>query len=118
MAKITFYQKPTCSTCRDALKYLKDAGAEVEAINYYERPFTAALLKTLLKKGGLSPRDVMRPKEDIYKSLQLGTKTMTDDELIAVMVANPDLIQRPIVEKGDKVILGRPAETVTKILKA
>jgi arsenate reductase len=116
MAKITIYQKPTCSTCREAVKLVEASGQPFTAINYYEQPFTRALLKGLLKKAGLSARDILRTKEDIYKKLGLAKKQVSEDELIDLMLKHPDLIQRPLVEKGERVILARPAETVKKLL--
>lgn len=116
MAEITIYQKPTCTTCRQAVQMLKDSGTSYTAINYYERPFTKTQLKTLLKKAGLSPRDVLRTKEEIYQELGLGKKQLADDELLDVMVTHPDLIQRPIVEKGDQAILARPADSIKTLL--
>jgi arsenate reductase len=116
MAEMTIYQKPTCSTCRQAVQLLKESGTPFTAINYYENPFTKTQLKNLLRKGGLSPKDILRTKEDIYKELGLAKKNLSDDEWLEVMVAHPDLIQRPIVEKGEKVILARPAEFVKKLL--
>jgi len=116
MAKITIYQKPTCSTCREAVKLVRASGQPFTTINYYEQPFTKVLFKGLLKKAGLSARDTLRTKEDIYKELGLAKKQVPEDELIDLMLKHPDLIQRPLVEKGEKVILGRPAETVKKLL--
>ncbi|MBX3303291.1 MAG: arsenate reductase (glutaredoxin) [Nitrospira sp.] len=116
MADITIYQKPTCTTCRQAVQVLKDSGKPYTAINYYERPFTKTQLKTLLKKAGLSPRDVLRTKEEIYQELGLGKKQLSDDELLDVMIKHPDLIQRPIVEKGDQAILARPADSIKTLL--
>ena len=71
MAEITIYQKPTCSTCREAVRLLRESGQPFKAINYYEQPFTKSRLKALLKKAGLAPRDVLRTKEDLYRSLEL-----------------------------------------------
>ncbi|NGZ96536.1 MAG: arsenate reductase (glutaredoxin) [Nitrospira sp. WS110] len=116
MADITIYQKPTCTTCRQAMQILKDSGKPYTAINYYERPFTKSQLKTLLKKAGLAPRDVLRTKEEIYQELGLGKKQLTDDELLDLMVKHPDLIQRPIIEKGDQAILARPADSIKTLL--
>ena len=116
MAEITIYQKPTCSTCRQTVQLLKESGKPFTAINYYEKPFTKAQLKNLLKKAGLSPKDIVRTKEDIYKDLGLAKKNLSDDEWLDTLVAHPDLIQRPIVEKGEKVILARPAESVKELL--
>jgi arsenate reductase len=116
MAKVTIYQKPTCTTCRQAIQVLKDSGEPFNAVNYYEQPFTRAQLKALLKKARLSPRDVLRTKEEAYKKLGIAKKNLSDDDLLDLMVAHPDLIQRPIVEKGDRAILARPAETVRQLL--
>jgi arsenate reductase (glutaredoxin) len=116
MADATIYQKPTCTTCRQAIQVLKDSGKPFKTVNYYEHPFTKTQLKSLLKKAGLLPRDVLRTKEEVYKKLDLAKKNLSDDELIDLMVKHPDLIQRPIVEKGEQVILARPAETVKKLL--
>jgi len=116
MDAVTIYQKPTCSTCRQAVQLLQESGKPFTAINYYEKPFTKAHLKNLLKKAGLSPKDILRTKEDIYKELGLAKKNLSDDEWLDVLVAHPDLIQRPIVERGDKVILARPAESLKRIL--
>lgn len=116
MAKITIYQKPTCSTCREAIKLLDASGCPYRAVNYYEQPFTKTQLKKLLKKAGMTARDILRTKEEIYKKLKLAGSIHTDDELIALMRKHPDLIQRPIVEKGERVILARPAETIKRLL--
>ncbi len=114
--KITIYQKPTCSTCREALKLVQASGLPYQTVNYYETPFTKPELKRLLKKAGLTAKDILRTKEELYKSLGLARKTLTEDELLELMVKHPDLIQRPLVEKGEKVILARPAETVKQLL--
>ncbi|MGC4095780.1 MAG: arsenate reductase (glutaredoxin) [Nitrospira sp.] len=116
MANVTIYHKPTCTTCRQAVQLLKDSGTPFTAINYYERSFTKTQLSTLLKKAGLSPKDVLRTKEDVYHELGLAKKQLSDDELLDLMVKHPDLIQRPIVEKGDHAILARPADSIKKLL--
>ena len=116
MADITVYHKPTCTTCRQAVQILKDSGKPFMAINYYEQSFTKAQLKALLKKVGLSPKDVLRTKEDLYRELGLAKAQLSDDELLDLMVKHPDLIQRPIVEKGDQAVLARPADSIKKLL--
>lgn len=115
--RLTIYQKPTCSTCRDAIKILKDRGVNFTAVNYYETPFTKAQLQAILNKADLSARDIIRTKEDIYKDLKLGTKDVSEDELIDLMLEHPDLIQRPLAEKGERAMLARPAETILKLLR-
>ena len=116
MAKLTIYQKPTCSTCRDVIKLVQASGQAYTAVNYYEQPFTKAQLKGLLKKAGLQAKDVLRTKEEIYKKLGLAEKTLSEDGLIDLMLKHPDLIQRPLVEKGEKAMLARPADTVKELL--
>ena len=116
MADITIYHKPTCTTCRQAVQLLKESGTPFTAVNYYEQTFTKDQLKKILKKAGLSPKDVLRTKEDIYKELGLAKKELSDDALLDLMVKHPDLIQRPLVVKDDRAMLARPAETVKKLL--
>ncbi len=115
--KLTIYQKPTCSTCRETVKLVQASGAEFATVNYYEEPFTKAKLKGLLKKARLKAMDIVRTKEEVYKKLQLAKKDLTDDQLVDLMLKHPDLIQRPLVEMGEKVILARPAETVKKLVQ-
>jgi arsenate reductase (glutaredoxin) len=113
---ITIYQKPTCTTCRQTMAILKDAGVDFEAVNYYIDPIPKRKLMELLSKMKLAPRELMRTKEPIYKELQLAKKELSDDELLDLMSEHPDLIQRPIVERGSKAILARPAERISEIL--
>lgn len=116
MADITIYHKPTCTTCRQTVQMLKDSGTPFTAVNYYEQTFTKDQLKKILQKAGLSPKDALRTKEDIYKELGLAKKELSDDTLLDLMVKHPDLIQRPLVVKDDKALLARPAETVKSLL--
>lgn len=116
MADITIYHKPTCTTCRQAVQMLKDSGTPFTAVNYYEQAFTKEQLKKILNQAGLSPKDVLRTKEDIYKELGLAKKELSDDAWLDLMVKYPDLIQRPLVVKQNKALLARPAETVKTLL--
>jgi len=114
--KLTVYQKPTCSKCRTTLRLLNQRGVEYEAINYYKTPITEADLRGLLKKLGLTAREILRKDEPVAKRLGIGKKDFSDEELIALMAKHPDLIQRPIVVRGDQAVLGRPPENVEKLL--
>lgn len=116
MKKITIYQKPTCTTCRTVMKILQDSGVDFDAINYYIEPIPKPKLKNLLRKLGMRPRELLRSKELIYKKLGLATKDVPDDQLVDLMVKHPDLIQRPIIEKGENAILARPPERIKEIL--
>ena len=117
MAKITIYEKPTRTTCRQVHTALKDSGVDFEAVNYYIDPIPKAKLKELLKKMGISAAELLRKKEDIYKKLKLSEKKLSEEDIVDLMAKHPDLIQRPIVEKGAKAILARPAERLKEILK-
>ena len=116
MATIIVYQKPTCTTCRQVHAALKESGMNFDAVDYYTDPIPRAKLKELLKKAGMKARDLLRTKEEIYKKLKLAERDLSDDEIVDLMVKHPDLIQRPIVEKGSRAILARPAERLKEIL--
>ena len=87
-----------------------------EKINYYIKPLTKKKLAELIGKMKIKPRDLLRTNEPIYRELDLRTGEFTDDEIISFMVKHPDLIQRPIVERGSRAVLGRPVENVKKLL--
>lgn len=114
--RIKIYQKPTCSKCRATLRILNERGAEFDSVNYYETPLTVEELRGVIEKLGVSPRDLLRKDEQVYRELKLGQRDLTDDELISLMVENPDLMQRPIVVSGDRAVLARPPESVEELL--
>jgi arsenate reductase (glutaredoxin) len=114
--KIIIYQKPTCTTCRQVYAALKQSGVDFDSVDYYLDPIPKAKLVELLRKMRLTARELLRTKEPVYRELKLATRELSDDELIDLMVKHPDLIQRPIVEKGAKAILARPAERLKEVL--
>lgn len=116
ITKITIYQKPTCSTCRQVTAALKESGVDFDLVNYYTDPIPKAKLKELINKMGIGAEDLLRKKEEVYRTLKLAEKKLSENDLIDLMVKYPDLIQRPIVEKGQKAILARPAEKLKDIL--
>ena len=85
-------------------------------MNYYTAPLSREKLRDLLAKMSLAPRDLLRTSEPVYRELNLKGRTLTDDEIISLMVEYPDLIQRPIVERGNRAVLGRPVENVRALL--
>lgn len=115
--KIIVYEKPTCSTCRQVNKILTESGIDFDKVDYYIEPMTSAKIKELLKKLDLPARDLLRTKEATYKELELSKKDLSDEEIIELMVKHPELMQRPIVERGSKAVLGRPAESIRAFLK-
>jgi arsenate reductase (glutaredoxin) len=113
---ITVYEKPTCTKCREMDRFLRESSVDFSKINYYLEPLTEKKLRQLIKKMGIKPRELLRSSESIYRELGLGKKDFSDHEIIALMVQHPDLIQRPIVERGDRAVLGRPTENVKALL--
>lgn len=109
---VKIYHNPRCSKSRAGLAFLQDAGVEPEIIRYLDTPLTAKDLKALLKKLGLGPRELLRTREQAYKDLNLSDTSLGEDDLIEAMTQNPKLIERPIVVKGKKAVLGRPTEKI------
>lgn len=113
---VTIYHNPRCSKSRATLALIEEKGVEPTIIEYLKEGPDAATLTAVLAKLGKSPRDILRKGEDAYKELGLADDSKSDAELIEAMVANPILIERPIVIAGDKAALGRPPEQVLDIL--
>lgn len=113
---ITVYEKPTCTKCREMNKFLVEQGVDFAKVNYYIDPLSEDQLRGLLKKMGIQPRELLRTGESVYRELNLGKSELSDDEIIELMVKHPDLIQRPIVERGNRAVLGRPTENVKALL--
>jgi arsenate reductase len=116
MQGIVVYQKPTCTTCRQVFAILREAGIDATAVNYFVDPLPAAKIRELLKKMKLAPCELLRVKDPLYNELDLARTTLTDDDIIDLMARHPGLIQRPIVERGSRAILARPAERIREIL--
>ena len=116
MSKIVIYQKTTCTTCREVYRILKEADVDFKAVDYYIDPVPRKKLTDLLKKMGMRAHELLRKNEPLYKELHLNDSSHTEEELLDLMIKYPDLIQRPIVEKGLKAILARPAERIKEIL--
>src|SRR5258708_7261711 len=114
--KVTIYQKPTCSTCRQVYQALKESNVEMDSVDYYIEPLSKTKPAELVKKMGIKASELFRSKEDIYKKLKLGEKEVSDAEAVELMIKHPELMQRPIVEKENRAILARPAERLKEIL--
>lgn len=97
-------------------KLLRESGIPFEKVNYYVEPLSKKKLTELLRKMNMKPRELLRKAESVYKELGLSEDKFSDSELISLMVEHPDLIQRPIVERGDRAVLGRPTENVKELL--
>ena len=93
---------------------MTEKGVEFETVNYTEKPLSAAGLKELLQQASLKPSEVLRTKEEAYKQHVAG-RDLTDDQLLGVMVKHPELIQRPIVVRGDKAVLAREISKLAEL---
>lgn len=114
-AKITVYEKPTCTTCRKLAILLKEHGYDYDSVNYFIEPLDRARLEMLLNKAGLLPFEVLRKGEKLVKELGLTPET-PPSEVIELILENPNILQRPIVEVGDKAVLARPIEKALELI--
>ena len=116
MSEITIYHNPRCSKSREALALLEEQGITPVVVEYLKDIPSADTLRDILAKLGLTPRQLLRTKEDDYKALNLSDASLSDDALIEAMCAHPKLIERPIVIKGKNARIGRPPQQVLEIL--
>lgn len=116
MAEITVYEKPVCTTCRNLSALLAQRGIEPERVDYHVTGLEEEELRELLRKAGAAPADFLRMRDPLVAELGLASGEHDDDELIALMAANPQVVQRPIVVRGDRAVLARPVERVLELL--
>ena len=109
------YHNPRCSKSRQTLQLINDAEKDVEIVEYLKTPPTFQELKSVIEMLAISPEQLLRKNEAVFKEKFKG-KSFTDDEWIKIMVEYPKLIERPIVIEGDKAVLGRPPENVLNLL--
>ncbi|MGV8947526.1 MAG: arsenate reductase (glutaredoxin) [Lutibacter sp.] len=109
------YHNPRCSKSREGLTILQESKLPFEIINYLEKPISAVELIKVIKLLGISPIDLVRKNETIWKENYKG-KNLSDAEIITAMTENPKLIERPIVINNGKAVLGRPPELIKTIL--
>ena len=116
MADLTVYEKPTFSVCRKLAALLRERGIDFDRVDFHLDPLDAGQIRDLLRKAGLAPRDVLRSREPVYAQLALAERELSDDDLVALMEEHPELLQRPIVVRGDRAVLARPVERVLDLL--
>lgn len=115
---VTIYHNPRCSKSRATLKLLEERGLEPDIVEYLKTPPDTATLKKLLQMLGLKPRQLLRTKETAYGEAGLDDTSLSDDAVIAAMIAHPILMERPIVIVGNRAAIGRPPENVLKLITA
>ncbi|MEQ9125501.1 MAG: arsenate reductase (glutaredoxin) [Alphaproteobacteria bacterium] len=113
---VVIWHNPRCSKSRETLALLRENGVEPEIVEYLKTPPSGDEIRTVLGRLGLDARGLMRKKEAPYKELDLGAASVSEDDLVAAMAANPVLIERPVVLQGERAALGRPPEAALKIL--
>ncbi len=113
---VTIWHNPRCSKSRQTLALIEEKGVTPDIVLYLDNSPSTSELAAVLKKLKMEPRDLMRKGESVYKEKDLDNPDLSTTQLVAAMAANPILIERPIVIKGDKAALGRPPENVLKIL--
>ncbi len=113
---IIIYHNPKCSKSRQALEIIKSKNIEPTVILYLENQISKKEVYKLLSKLKLEVRDILRNGEDEYKKNNLKNENLNNDRLIEFLIKYPELLQRPIVVKGDKAVIGRPPEEILKIL--
>ena len=111
----TIYHNPRCSKSRQTLAIMNENNIEVKIINYLVDPPTAKELEDISRKLATSPMNFIRKKESVFTELGLNNYKGSDSELCEIMSNNPKLIERPIVVKGDRAIIGRPPENVLEL---
>jgi arsenate reductase len=112
---VTIYHNPKCTKSRGTLALLQERGIEPRIVEYLKNPPSAAELRTIVDKLGIKPEQLVRKGEDIYKAKYAG-KTLTDAQWIDAMARDPILIERPIVVRGNRAVIGRPPENVEQLL--
>ncbi len=113
--RFLYYHNPRCRKSRETLEFLKEKGIEPELFFYLKTPPTFEELKEVVRKLGIKPYDLIRKNEKIFKENFKG-KEFSDDEWIKIMTENPKLIERPVIIKEDKAVIGRPKEKVLELL--
>jgi len=114
---LTVYEKPTCTKCRDLADLLRERGIGFEQVDFHLDPLSAAEIAALLAMAGVTPREALRTNEAAYTELGLASPEVDDDAVVAAMAAHPELLQRPIVVRGERAVLARPAERVLALLE-
>ena len=113
---IVIYHNPRCSKSRQTLALIRDRGADPKIVEYLKTPLDGEALRDLLGALGMTARDLVRTGEAPYRELGLAAPDTSEDDLIAAIAAHPILMQRPVVRRGNRAVVGRPPERATDLL--
>lgn len=116
MPELTVYEKRTCTTCRKLAALLDERGIDFDAVDFHVEPLSADELRDLLGKTGRPFSEALRAREPVYKELGLADRQdISDDDVVALLTEHPQLLQRPVVARGEKAVLARPIERVEEL---
>jgi arsenate reductase len=114
--ELTVYEKRTCTTCRKLAALLDERGIDFDAVDFHVDPLSADELRDLLGKTGRPFREALRSREPVYAELGLADRPdISDEQVVALMAEHPQLLQRPVVVRGDRAVLARPLERVEEL---
>jgi arsenate reductase len=116
MAELMVYEKRTCTTCKNLAVLLQEKGVDFDRVDYHVEPLSELEIRALVEKTGRPARELFRAREAVHEELGLGEREVDDDEAIALMAEHPELMQRPVVVRGDRAVLARPVERVLELL--
>lgn len=116
MSEVIVFEKRTCTTCKKLAQLLEERGIPFDRVEYHVEGLTEPQIRELLGKAGITAREALRAREPLVKEMGLADEGIGEDRLIALMAEHPQLLQRPIVVRGDRAVLARPVEKVLEIL--
>jgi arsenate reductase len=116
MADLMVYEKRTCTTCKNLAVLLQERGIDFDRVDFHVEPLSADEIRELAGKTGRPASELFRAREPVYAELGLGDRDVGDEEAIALMAEHTELMQRPVVVRGDRAVLARPVERVTELL--
>jgi arsenate reductase (glutaredoxin) len=116
VAELMVYEKRTCTTCKNLALLLEERGIDFDRVDYHVEPLSEGEIRELVGKTGRPARELFRTREPVYGELGLAEREADDDEAIRLMAEHPQLMQRPVVVRGDRAVLARPVERVLELL--
>ncbi|HKP20256.1 MAG TPA: ArsC/Spx/MgsR family protein [Thermoleophilaceae bacterium] len=116
MADLMVYEKRTCTTCKNLAELLQERGVDFDRVDFHVEPLSAGEIRELVRKTGRPASELFRAREPVYTELGLGEREVDDEEAIALMAEHTELMQRPVVVRGDRAVLARPVERVAELL--
>jgi arsenate reductase (glutaredoxin) len=117
MAELMVYEKRTCTTCRNLAALLEERGVDFDRVDFHVEPLSEPEIRELVGKTGRPARELFRASEPVYEELGLDGRDVDDDEAIGLMAEHTELMQRPVVVRGDRAVLARPVERVDELFE-